>query len=238
MQSRSAPAAGPPYRVVIAEDEQLMRHALTIFLRGAEDFEIVELVENGVDAVAAAQRHRPDIMLMDIHMPQMSGIDATRQIMELLPETRVVALTTLGSVDAAVPMLQAGARGYLLKDCSPETLVSSLRQVMAGDPALSPSVSMSLLQAYEEGTHVDEPAPAAIEPSPDAPALTPTERRVLDLLAGGWGTAEIASEMGVAEATVKARVARLCAKFSVPNRVRLLISATEMGLVRPRLRPH
>lgn len=211
-----------------------MRHALAIFLRGAEDLEVVGMVEDGAQAVEAAARLAPDVVLMDIHMPVMDGIEATRIILDRGPGTAVVALTTLGSVEAAVPMLRAGARGYLLKDCDPETLIASIRQVTAGEPALSPSITMALLQAVAEGDpHLratDRPAP-----SPDAPPLSEHEMDVLRLLAAGANTAEMAARLVIAEATVKSRLAKLCTKFGVDGRVRLLIRATELGLVSPHL---
>lgn len=221
-------------RVLIAEDEQLMRHALSIFLRGAEDLEIVGTVENGVQAVEAAQRLRPDVVLMDIHMPVMDGIEATDVITHADPSVKVIALTTLGSIDAAVPMLRAGARGYLLKDVDPATLIDSIRQVVGGEPALSPSVTMSLLQAVADG-ETDAGGRFTPGPAPGAPRLAEAELDVLRLLACGRNTSEIASELVVAEATVKSRIAKLCTKFGVDGRVRLLIRATELGFVNPRL---
>ncbi|WP_313565184.1 response regulator transcription factor [Mobilicoccus sp.] len=228
---------GRPRRVLIAEDEQLMRHALTIFLRGAEDLEVVGTAENGALAVEAVARLSPDVVLMDIHMPVMDGIEATRRILHDAPHTTVVALTTLGSVEAAVPMLRAGARGYLLKDCDPATLISSIRQAAGGEPALAPSVTMALLQAVADG---DERLAGDLprSPSAHAPALTTGDKDVLELLAAGANTAEMATALVVAEATVKSRLAKLCAKFGVDGRVRLLIRATELGLVSPRLHRH
>lgn len=231
-QDAAGSDAPGPYRILVAEDEQLMRHALGIFLRAADDLTIVEMVENGADAVEAAARLRPDVVLMDIHMPVMDGIEATRLITSRDPAIHVIALTTLGSVDAAVPMLRAGARGYLLKDCDPETLLASIRRVIGGDPALSPSVTMSLLKAVADG---DPRTERGRYRSPEAPELAGADMDVLRMLARGLNTAEMAQELVLAEASVKSRIAKLCTKFEVDGRVRLLIRATELGLVSPRL---
>lgn len=221
--------------VLIVEDEALMRHALSIFLRSAQDLVVVEMAENGAEGVEAAARLKPDVVLMDIHMPVMDGIEATRRILAANPEVSVVALTTLGSVDAAVPMLRAGARGYLLKDCDPETLIASIRRVIGGDPALSPAVTMSLLKAVAEEDPRMGVAAFRTSRDPQAPPLTEAETQVLDLLAAGYNTAEMARALHVAEATVKSRLSKLCGKFRVDGRVKLLIRATELGLVSPRL---
>lgn len=219
-------------RLIVAEDEKLMRHAISVFLRDADDIEVVAMVESGEQAVEAAGRLRPDVVLMDIHMPVMDGITATRLILGETPQTKVVALTTLGSVEAAVPMLRAGARGYLLKDCDPDTLVASVRQVVDGEPALSPAVTMSLLHAAADG----EGEPAAHQyPPRSGPSLTDGEMEVLRLLARGMNTAEMAHDLVLAEATVKTRLSKLSSKFGVDSRVRLLVRAAELGYVQPGL---
>lgn len=222
-------------RVLVVEDEQLMRHALSVFLRGADDLEVVGMVEDGARAVEAAERLRPDVVLMDIHLPVMDGIEATRRILAAHPETHVIALTTLGSVEAAVPMLRAGARGYLLKDCDPQTLVESIRRVVGGDPALSPSVTMSLLHVVADESTLSSADGYRGPVATDAPALTTSESALLGLLARGFNTSEMAADLVIAEATVKSRLAKLCTKFGVDSRVKLLIRATELGLVDPSL---
>jgi DNA-binding NarL/FixJ family response regulator len=214
--------------VVIADDQALVRVGLRKILESEPDLAVAGEAEDGSDAVAAARRLRPDVVLMDIRMPVLDGIEATRRIVAAGAGTRVLMLTTFGLDTYVYDALRAGASGFMLKDAPPEEIVAGVRIVANGDALLAPAVTRSVI---EEFVRRDAPAPAALPPAVEE--LTPREREVLDLLAVGLSNPEICARLVISEATAKTHVARILQKLGVRDRVQVVIYAYESGLVRP-----
>ena len=208
-------------RVVIADDQPLMRAGFRAVLEATGSIEVVAEAATGEEAVRAASELRPDVVLMDIRMPGMDGIEATRR----LPRQRVLILTTFGLDDYIVDALRAGASGFLLKDAPTQDVVAAVRAVAAGDAVLSPGVTRRLLD------QVGRRLPAAVSRAPAT--LTDREHEVLRMLAGGLTNAEIAEALVVSEATVKSHVSSLLRKLGLRDRVQAVIYAYESGLIRP-----
>ena len=213
-------------RILIADDQAMIRTGLRKIIETETDLEVVAEAADGSDAVAETMRLRPDIVLMDIRMPVLDGIEATRRITRTVPSTRVLILTTFGLDTYVFDSLRSGASGFMLKDAPPEELVAAVRIVAAGDALLAPAVTRSVVEEFARG-----PARPA-EPQSLA-ALTPREREVLDLLARGLSNPEICSELVISEATAKTHVARILQKLDLRDRVQAVIYAYESGLVRP-----
>jgi len=212
--------------VVVADDQAMIRTGLRKILEAEADLEVVGEAADGSEAVAAVSRVRPDVVLMDIRMPVLDGIEATRRITRTVPSARVLILTTFGLDTYVFDSLRSGASGFMLKDAPPEELVAAVRIVAAGDALLAPAVTRSVVEEFVRG-----PAQAA-EP-PALGELTPREREVLDLLARGLSNPEICSELVISEATAKTHVARILQKLDLRDRVQAVIYAYESGLVRP-----
>jgi DNA-binding NarL/FixJ family response regulator len=211
-------------RVLIADDQPLMRAGFRTVLEATGQMEVVGEAEDGEQAVQAARSLRPDVLLMDIRMPNLDGIEATRR----LPGHKVLILTTFGLDDYIVDALRAGASGFILKDVPAEELVRAVRVVAAGDALLSPEVTRRLLD------RVGRRLPAPVAGQPDALAeLTDREREVLELLARGLSNSEIANALVVGEATVKTHVSRVLAKLGLRDRVQAVVLAYEIGLISP-----
>jgi DNA-binding NarL/FixJ family response regulator len=211
-------------RVVIADDQPMMRAGFKAVLEATGNIEVVAEAANGAEAVAAARRHVPDVVLMDIRMPGMDGIEATRR----LPRQRVLILTTFGLDEYIIEALRAGASGFLLKDAPTQEVVSAIRAVAAGDAVLAPAVTRQLLD------QVARRLPAAVSREPDALAqLTERERQVLRMLAAGLSNAEICEALVLSEATVKTHVSNLLGKLGLRDRVQAVIYAYETGLIAP-----
>jgi DNA-binding NarL/FixJ family response regulator len=214
-------------RLLIADDQPLMRAGFRAVLEATGEMEVVGEVEDGEQAIAAARSLSPDVVLMDIRMPRLDGIEATRR----LPDQRVLILTTFGLDDYIVEALRAGASGFITKDVPADELVRAVKAVAAGDALLSPSVTRQLLD------RVGRRLPAAIDAQPEALAeLTEREREVLGLLARGMSNAEIAKALVVGEATVKTHVSNVLMKLGLRDRVQAVVLAYEIGLVEPRPR--
>ena len=214
--------------ILIADDQALVRVGLRKILESAGDVEVVAEVENGEEAVAAAARHRPDLVLMDIRMPVLDGIEATRRIAGAHPSTRVLILTTFGLDSYVYEALQAGASGFMLKDAPPEEIAAAVKVVAGGDALLAPAVTRSVVEEFARR------APVATPPEPPALAeLTAREREVLELLARGRSNPEICAELVISEATAKTHVARILQKLGLRDRVQAVIYAYESGLVTP-----
>lgn len=222
-----------PWRIVIADDESLMAGALKLFLELADDLEVIGMATNGLEAVSLCRQLRPDVVLMDLSMPVLDGVSATRRITAELPDIKVVVVTTFASPEAVVPALRAGASGYLLKDSRPEELVAAVRDVIDGRAPISPKITGALIDTIR-GTGGQSPTMTA---PPTAPTLSSRELEVLDLLAQGLGNVEMARALHLTESAVKARLATLSTKFGVTSRVQVLVRACELGLVQPHLRP-
>jgi DNA-binding NarL/FixJ family response regulator len=211
-------------RVVIADDQPMMRAGFKAVLEATGDIQVVAEAATGAEAVAAAKQHAPDVVLMDIRMPEMDGIEATRR----LPRDRILILTTFGLDDYIIAALRAGASGFLLKDAPTAQVIDAVRAVAAGDAVLSPAVTRQLLD------QVARRLPAAVTQTPEAlTQLTEREREVLRMLAAGLTNAEIAHALVVSEATVKSHVSNLLGKLGLRDRVQAVIYAYETRLIAP-----
>jgi DNA-binding NarL/FixJ family response regulator len=211
-------------RILIVDDQALVRAGFRLVLESQPDFEIVAEAADGEAAVAAARRLHPDVVLMDVRMPRMDGLEATRRIVhDGGAACRIVVLTTFDLDEYVYLALRAGACGFLLKDVRPDQLIASVRLVGAGDALLAPSITRRLIERYAA-----RPATAS---SRNIDSLTEREAEVLRLMARGLGNVEIAGRLGVGEATVKTHVAHVLDKLQVENRVQAVVAAYESGLV-------
>ncbi|MBV9196852.1 MAG: response regulator transcription factor [Solirubrobacterales bacterium] len=209
-------------RVVIADDQPMMRAGFKAVLEATGNIEVVAEAATGKEAVQAATEHAPDVVLMDIRMPDMDGIEATRR----LPRQRVLILTTFGLDEYILEALRAGASGFLLKDAPTHEVIAAVRAVAAGDAVLSAGVTRQLLD------QVAQRLPAPITREPDtAEALTAREQEVLRMLATGLSNAEIAGALTVSEPTVKTHVSHILGKLGLRDRVQAVIYAYETGLI-------
>jgi DNA-binding NarL/FixJ family response regulator len=213
--------------VLIADDQALVRVGLRKILESEPETTVVGEAGDGEDAVAAARRLAPDVVLMDIRMPVLDGIEATRRIVAGQPGTRVLILTTFGLDYYVYDALRAGASGFMLKDAPPEEIAGAVRIVASGDALLAPAVTRAVIEEF-----VRQP-PAAAAPPPAVAELTPREREVLDLLARGLSNPEICELLFISEATAKTHVARILQKLGLRDRVQTVIYAYETGLVAP-----
>jgi DNA-binding NarL/FixJ family response regulator len=227
---QAAAAAGPepPPRVVIADDQALVRTGFRMILNEA-GIPVVAEAADGAEAVAAVLRHRPDVVLMDIRMPEMDGLEATRRILATQSgsQCRIIILTTFDLDQYVYAALTAGASGFLLKHVSPEYLVTAVRLVRSGDALLAPSITRRLVERFAPEASCGPPVHA------DLSALTPRELEVLRLLARGLSNAELATELTLSEATVKTHVGRILAKLQLRDRVQAVVLAYQTGLVGP-----
>jgi DNA-binding NarL/FixJ family response regulator len=211
-------------RVVIADDQPMMRAGFKAVLEATGTIEIVAEAGTGEEAVRAATQHAPDVVLMDIRMPGMDGIEATRR----LPNQRVLILTTFGLDEYIIDALRAGASGFLLKDAPTQEVVDAVRAVAAGDAVLAPGVTRQLLD------QVGRRLPSSVARAPAGLAeLTDRERQVLGMLAAGMSNGEISEALVLSEATVKTHVSRVLAKLGLRDRVQAVIYAYETGLIAP-----
>jgi DNA-binding NarL/FixJ family response regulator len=212
-------------RVLLADDQELVRAGFRMILETQADIEVVGDAGDGVEAVAVTRRLQPDVVLMDIRMPNLDGLQATKQLMAAGSASRVVILTTFDLDEYVYQALTAGASGFLLKNAPPEQLIGAVRVVAAGDALLAPSITRRVIQQFAR-----LPPPGGT----DALAgLTERERQVLQLVARGLSNAEIAAELFVSDATVKSHVAHLLSKLRLRDRVQAVVLAYESGLVRP-----
>ncbi|MGW0809976.1 response regulator [Nonomuraea sp. NPDC002799] len=216
-----------PLRAVIADDQALVRTGFRMILT-ADGIDVVAEAADGAEAIAAVRRSRPDVVLMDIRMPQMDGIEATRRIVSGgATETRVLILTTYDLDHYVYAALTAGASGFLLKDVTPEHLVAAVRLVRSGDALLAPTITRRLVERFARR----DDARAALHG--DLAELTPRELEVLRLLATGLSNAELADRLGLSATTVKTHVARILAKLGLRDRVQAVVLAYETGLISP-----
>ncbi len=217
-------------RVVIADDQALVRAGFKMILGADGSIEVVGEAADGEEAVGLVRRLRPDVVLMDVRMPVLDGLEATRRIAGIDSNAaRVIMLTTFDLDEYVYAALRAGASGFLLKDVSPEQLVAAVRLVAAGDALLAPSITRRLVERFAAPASVPHlPAGAA-----DLASLTAREREVLVLMARGLSNAELAERLTLSEATVKTHVARILAKLDLRDRVHAVVLAYETGLVTP-----
>jgi len=216
-----------PVRVLLVDDDDLMRAGLTAVLSSDETIDVVGEAPDGRAAVERAIELRPDVVLMDVRMPGLDGIAATRELLAVSPDVRVVVLTTFEQDDYIFGALSAGASGFLLKRTRPEELIAAIHTVAAGDSLLSPSVTRTVIQRL------------AGQPAPDAAAevrldeLTARERDVLELIARGLSNGEIATALVIEESTVKTHVRHILRKLRLRDRVQAVIFGYQSGLIRP-----
>jgi DNA-binding NarL/FixJ family response regulator len=220
--------------VLLADDQSLLRRGFRMILEAEGDLVIAAEAGNGEEAVALAQRHAPDVVLMDIRMPGTDGIEATRRITAAGDRVRVLVLTTFDLDEYAFGALRAGASGFLLKDVRPAELVTAIRTVASGDAVISPRVTRRLLEEYAQVLPLS--AGQQAERYPQLAALTEREREVLIAVARGLSNTEIAVSLYVSEATVKSHVGRILAKLRLRDRVQVVVLAYEAGLIQPGLR--
>jgi DNA-binding NarL/FixJ family response regulator len=212
-------------RILLVDDDDLMRAGLRAVLSSDDELEVVGDVAGGRGAIGAVRENRPDVVLMDIRMPDLDGIAATREVLSALPDTKVVMLTTFEDDDYLFGALAAGASGFLLKRTRPEELIAAIRTVAEGDALLSPSVTRRVID--RAATRPQVTGGAALD------RLTPREREVLELIARGMSNAEIAEVLVVEETTVKTHVKRVLAKLGLRDRVQAVIFAYESGVAKP-----
>ncbi|MEW2376582.1 response regulator transcription factor [Micromonospora sp. NPDC047812] len=216
-------------RVLIADDQALLRGSFRLLVNSTPDFTTVGEAGTGVEAVALTAEHRPDVVLMDVRMPEMDGIEATRRICghPATTGTRVVILTTFDLDEYVYGALRAGASGFLLKDTPPAELLAGIRVVAAGEGLLAPTVTRRLIDEFARRPEPARPLPRRLE------GVTEREREVLMLIGRGLSNAELAGHLGLSLATVKTHVGRLLTKLAVRDRAQLVIVAYETGLVGP-----
>jgi DNA-binding NarL/FixJ family response regulator len=215
-------------RVLVADDQPLMRAAFLMTLRAEEDIEVVGEAADGREAVELVGRLRPDVVLMDIRMPDLDGVEATRLIVDGHPETRVLVLTTFDLDEYVVEALRAGASGFLLKDVRPEELVKAIRLVARGEALLDSAITRKVLDAF-----VDVLPPGASADRREIAELTGRELEVLRLVGRGLSNEEIAARLFVADTTVRTHIRHILEKLGLRNRVQAVVYAYESGLVRP-----
>lgn len=216
--------------VLLADDDPLVRAGLRMILSAADDLDVVGAAGDGVAAVALAASSRPDVVLMDVRMPEMNGIDATGQIALLPDPPKVIVLTTFHLDEYVFGALQAGASGFLLKDTPPADIIRAVRLVAAGDAMLSPSVTRTLIERFGTASTATDTPSRRIAAREALTALTGREREVTAEVAEGRSNADIAARLYLSEATVKAHVSRVMAKLGVTNRVQVAITARDAGL--------
>lgn len=216
-------------RVLIVDDQALVRAGFRMILEAEADMEVVGEAADGRQAVLVANKVQPDVVLMDVRMPEMDGIEATRQLLDGGSDAKVVMLTTFDIDEYVYEALRAGASGFLLKDVPPEQLVDGVRAIASGDTLLAPSVTRRLIEEYvRRPPRTARRLPASFE------ELTAREREVLQLMAHGLSNAEIASEFVISNTTVKTHVARVLAKLQLRDRVQAVVFAYESGLMQSR----
>jgi DNA-binding NarL/FixJ family response regulator len=214
-------------RVLIADDDDLMREGLAELLAGDPSIEIVGKAITGREAVERSRRLKPDVVLMDVRMPDLDGIEATRELAQAAPQTRVLILTTFEQDDYVFGALRAGASGFLLKRTRPEELIAAVHTIGEGESLLSPSVTRRVVDRMAQ-----QPTPELADRT-KLEELTPREREVLELVARGLSNREIAAELVVEESTIRTHVKRILMKLGLRDRVQIVIFAYESGVNRP-----
>jgi DNA-binding NarL/FixJ family response regulator len=209
-------------RTLVVDDQSMVRAGLRMLLTDQPDIDVVAEASNGIEAIAQSARHRPDVVLMDIRMPELDGLEATRRLMAANAATKVLILTTFNLDDYVYEALRAGASGFVLKDDPPEQLIAAVRTVAAGDALLSPSVTRNVIAHFAQ--HHKQPPPASLD------TLTPREADVFRLISAGLSNAEIGRELYISETTVKTHVTRLLQKLQLRDRAQAIVMAFQCGL--------
>ena len=219
-------------RVMLVDDDHLLRSGLRAILSSDDSIDVVDDAENGRLAVQRARHQRPDVVLMDVRMPDLDGIAATAELLEATPTTKVIILTTFEIDEYILGALRAGASGFLLKRSSPEQLIDAIHTVADGEALLSPSVTRRLIERVAAHPMLSR------SPDPRLAELTAREREVLELVAQGLSNAEIAEALTLERTTIKTHVQRILTKLGARNRIEVVIAAYEWGLVTPGRTPH
>ncbi|MGY1553142.1 response regulator [Microbacterium sp. A588] len=209
-------------RVLVVDDEALVRHALRAFISDDDRVTLVGEAADGSEVVEACRASKPDVVLMDIKMRDVGGVEATRRVLEWDPRCRVVALTTFTTEWRALEVLRAGACGYLVKNSTPEQIIDAIVAAHSGDRVVSPEVQERFVRAAIE---------AGDGRAPDTPALSDRKRQIIELIAKGLSNAEIAETLHYAESTVKADIRRINQLWGVDNRLQIVLRATEIGII-------
>jgi DNA-binding NarL/FixJ family response regulator len=209
-------------RVLIADDHHVVRRGLVFFLKTQKDIEIVGEAKNGEEAVELAKKLQPDIVLMDLVMPVMDGIEATREIKKSVPNVEILMLTSFSDQEHVIPAIEAGAAGYQLKDIEPDELVEAIRQTVRGEKTLHPKATTHLFQRFTQKDTKDDPFSV----------LTNREKEVLQEIAKGKSNKEIAASLFITEKTVKSHVSHILAKLNVADRTQAALFAVKHGLVK------
>jgi DNA-binding NarL/FixJ family response regulator len=218
-------------RVLIADDQALVRNGFRLILETRDDLEVVGEAEDGRQAIALARELEPTVILMDVRMPEIDGIEATRQIVASGSAARILVLTTFDVDEYVYAAIKAGASGFLLKDVRPADLIDAIRLIAGGNALLGSTVTCRLLERFADVQPSSRPDPAIIS------ALTEREREILELLARGLSNAEIAQQLFLGETTVKSHISNLFRKLGVRDRVQAVIAAYDAGLVQPNGKP-
>ncbi|WOT35747.1 response regulator transcription factor [Streptomyces coeruleorubidus] len=219
--------------VLIADDQPLQRFGSRMLLESQDDMTVVGEAANGSEAVRMAAELHPDVVLMDIRMPGLDGIEATRRITAAGDRTRILIVTTFDLDEYAYTGLRAGASGFLVKDAQPEELLSGIRAVATGDAVVAPSLTRRLLDAYVHHLPTDPTAETSPQEDPRLASLTDREREILTVIGKGWTNTEIATRLHLAESTVKTHVGRILAKTGSRDRIQAVILAYDTKLVQP-----
>ncbi|MGA8846714.1 MAG: response regulator transcription factor [Nocardioides sp.] len=214
-------------RILIVDDQAMVRTGLASIVAGEPDLEVVGLAANGAEAIAEVRRTEPDVVLMDIRMPVMDGLEATTQLTDGGFPGRVLVLTTFDVDEYVYSALRAGASGFLLKDAPAEELIAAIRIVARGDALLSPALTRRVVEEFARLPRHN------VTPAPELAALTPRERDVLEELARGKSNAEIATALVVSETTVKTHVGHILLKLNLRDRIQAVVFAYEAGVIRP-----
>jgi DNA-binding NarL/FixJ family response regulator len=212
-------------RVLIVDDQSMVRAGFRMLLAGEEDIEVVAEASNGLEAVEKAARFDPVVVLMDIRMPDLDGLEATRRILAADERTRILILTTFDLDEYVYEALRAGASGFVLKDDPPEQLLAAIRTVAAGDALLSPAITKRVIKQF---TRIPRP-----DPPKELEELTTREQEILRLIAGGLSNAEIAQELYISETTVKTHVTHILQKLHLRDRVQAVVLAYQTGVFEP-----
>jgi len=212
-------------RVLVADDQSMVRAGFRMLLAGQEDIEVVAEADNGIEAVEKAARFQPNVVLMDIRMPELDGLEASRRILAADRLARILILTTFDLDDYIYEALQAGASGFVLKDDPPEQLIAAIRTVAAGDALLSPGITRRVIKQF---TRIPRPTPPN-----ELDELTIREREVLCLIAQGLSNAEIGQQLFISETTVKTHVTHVLQKLNLRDRVQAVVLAYQAGLLEP-----
>ena len=228
---------GAPIRVALVDDQELVRAGFRMMLDAQPDMTVVGEAADGLAAVSLAERREADVMVMDVRMPRLDGVEAARRICAAGERPKVLMLTTFDLDEYAFAALKAGASGFLLKDVPPQELLFAIRAVHSGDSVVAPSTTRRLIDRFVPLLSTTGGADGAVAPAANLTGLTEREREVLVQVAAGLSNAEIASRLYVSEATVKTHVGRILSKLGLRDRVQAVVFAYETGIVRARTRP-